>query len=461
MGKTGWLQTLRLTAVLATLGVALTAFVLNRNIDPRFYRFLQSDTGQTVAQIMGWSVEFDLPPPDIPESEMTEMELAVKRELEQIVRRGRPSHRLILDSGEKLTGRLLEVTPTYARFMETYGSSGVMAARISRGRIRAIEMMDHEIPAITYRDVRLKMEFPDFEFYLRAPYTVITDENYFHVQHSVLLLRRLHAAFTETYGSLITRPERGQGIQLLFFEEEEHYQQYANTYAPLLEHTSGFYSPKLDRLTIFNQITSGQLKDAKRELKRRERLYHRRAEDRGDYERLRLWRSDAERSILRHAEEQTRYTLRHEGTHQLLFTYGIHSTHHAENSWLIEGIPVYCEGTRLGELHRERVALLKGAQQSGKWIPLAELVDSRNPRGLFVFGGEEKVHLAYSEAWVLVHFLMQPKYRNRFFSYIRFVRDIENLDEIVSRSRVDVLAEFLDMDAASLDQAWQIYVQRM
>lgn len=446
--------------LVSAVGVGALVYVYEP-IGDRVRYFLRSRTGQTVSQIMGWSVEFDLPPLDIPEAEMSEEERDMKRRLEDLVRRGRPTHRMVLTSGEELTGKVLEVTRDHVRFMESYGSSGVMAARISRGRVGAIDQIADRIPPIVYRDIRLQMEFPSFEFYLRPPYTVVTDENYFRVQRSVQILRRLHATFMDTFGSLVTRPERGQGIQLLFFEEEEMYREYANTYAPLLEHSSGFYSPRLDRLTVFNQITSDQLKDAKGELKRRERLYRRRADTRDDYEQLRRWRNDAERSILHHAEEQTLYTLRHEGTHQLLFTYGVHSEHHAENSWLIEGIPVYCEGLTFGEMHRERVAILKAGQQSGDFIPLAELVNSRSPKGLFAFGREERVHLAYSEAWVLVHFLMQPKYRNRFFQYIRFIRDVQNLDTLSARSHADLLAEFLNTDPAGLDRAWQIYVQRM
>ena len=455
------LKTLGLALVLALLGGAIVVLLLRQNIDPRLYRFFETSPGRTVANIIGWSVDFELPPPDKPVSEMTEIERTTKRDLEAEIRALRPVHRLIMKSGEIMEGKVLSYTDETITFQETYGNSGALAAQIRRSRVSDLEVVSDPIPNITYRDVRIKMEFPEFEFHRAPPYTIITDESFFRVQHSVKVLRRLHDDFLKIFGPLVTRPERGDGIQLLFFLEEKRYRRYADRYAPQLENSSGFYSPKLDRLIVFNQITSDQLKEAKRELEQLESLYRDGAASREELDRLALWRSDVARNILGHAERQTVYTLRHEGAHQLLFTYGVHSTQHAENSWLIEGLAVYCEQERIGDLPRDRVALMKRGLRDATLIPLKELVGSRSARGLFVFGNEERVWMAYTQSWALVHFLMQHKFRDQFFAYIGQIRDPAFVEQLAATPRIEMIAAAIGLSPDQFERRFTTYIQRM
>ena len=452
---------LKLTLLFVALGAAGVYFLARQNIDLRFYRWLDSRSGRTVAQIMGWSADFELPPIDKPEEEMSEDEIALKRSLEAKVASNLPTHRIKLTNGQVLTGRITAQTESGIRFVKSFGGSGGLAATIRRDRIIEMEDLAAEAPRIFHRDVTLAREFPRFEFHKRPPYTVLTDENYFRVRRSVQTLSRLHGEFTKVFGSLITQPERGQAIQLLFFKEEKQYSRYADRYAPQLENTSGFYSPKIDRLTVYNQITSDQLRKAKRELIRKEKRLLKEAQNDEAVNQIKLWRSDADRSIQRYAEDQIQYTLRHEGAHQLFFTYGIHSTHHAENTWLIEGLSVYCEAGRIGDRIPERVALLKKYVDSEQFIDIDRLVSSRSRRGLFVFGKDELVKLAYSESWVLVHFLMQPKYRNDFFAYITYIRDPAHVDDIALRPRLEIIASFIGLSDKQLAHQWSTYVRRM
>jgi len=454
-------KTLGLTVFFIVIGSTAFFYLMRKNIDPSFYQFLESKPGRTVAKIMGWSVDFELPPTDIPESEMSDEEIHIKRELEKQMQSDHPKHHLIMKNGEVLTGRIASYNNEKITFKERYGKSGQLAIQISRSRVADVREVNELVPLITSRDVLLKMEFPEFEFHRIPPYTTITDDNFFRARKSVKLLQRLHSEFTSTFEELITRPERGDGIQLLFFIEEKRYREYAEKYAPRLENSSGFYSPKLDRLIVFNQLTSKQLRETKRELKRREKLYRRNAATPEERERVKLWRSDAARTIVRHAEEQTEFTIRHEGGHQLLFTYGIHSNHHSENTWLIEGLAVYCEGVRLGDRLRERLAIIKTHLRKNKTIPMDELVNSRSAMGLFVFGSERRVHLAYAESWALVQFFMQPKYRAKFFAYIRYIRDPKNIDHLSSPTRFHTLANAMGMDPAQLEQKWILYLQRL
>ena len=195
--KSAILRTARLAILLAILAGAGVLYLLNRNIDPRFYRFLQSKPGRTVAQIMGWSVDFELAPPDIPDSAMTEDEIQVKRHLEALIRKGRPTHELLLVDGQKMVGRLVEVTESHVKFVESYGDGGALAAGIRIERVKDVLPYAETFPDILYRDVQLHREFPDLAFYRRPPYTVVTDENFFRVEASVKVLRRLHEDFLQ------------------------------------------------------------------------------------------------------------------------------------------------------------------------------------------------------------------------------------------------------------------------
>jgi len=454
------MKTVYLTLLITAVGAALLFFMGRLNIDPRIYRYLDSGTGKAVAKIMGWSVEFDLAPPDKPEAEMTPQEIEIKRTLQQAVGSRLPTHRLVLNSGEAFEGKVLAITSKHVKFQETYGDSGAMAASIRRSRIREVRDLYKRPPEITYRDVTLRVKFPEFEFHREPPYTVVTDENYFRVQNSVKVLRRVHTGFMAIFEPLVTRPEGGDGIQLVFFAKEKEYKEYAERYAPRLENSSGFYSPKLDQLIVFNQITTGQIKAANRELKRQEKLYKKTAL-KGDMTQFEMWRDDMVRSVVHFAEQQTVYTIRHEGAHQLFFTYGVHSKHHVENSWLIEGLAVYFEPDRPGDRIPDRLALVHQHYSENTMIPLDELIESRAPQGLFVFGKEERVSLAYAESWILVHFLMQPRHRNDFFNYIRFIRDPKNLDEVTLHSRIELLARELNLTEGQLHRRWLTYIDRM
>ncbi len=451
-------RTLRLAVLFTLLGLAALLYLWNRNIDPRFYRFLETRPGAGLARVMGWDHTFNLPPLDLPESEMTEEELAIKRELEARVLAEQPTHELTLRTGQTLRGSLVSETAHAVTFREQYGAAGELAVTIRRERVQQIVPLDLPIPRVYYRDVLFQKEFPSFVLYRRPPYTIVTDESFFRVEHSIRILERMHRDFLYLFEPVIVQPERGENIQVLFFSDENAYSRYQRAHAPRMESSSGFYSPQLDRLVIFNQISSAQLREARERMDLQERAFRRTATDPEALEALAAWRRDTERNLQRYAEEQTQFTLRHEGAHQLFFTYGVHSTHQAENTWLVEGLAVFCEASRVGLREPDRVSTVKGHARDETLIPLAELLASRSPRGFFVYGGAERVSLAYAQSWSIVHFLMQPQYREGFFDFIRFVRDPANVQAVATRPQIELLAEFLSMSPESFERLWREYI---
>lgn len=452
-------RTLRLAVLLTLLGLAALLFIWNRNVDPRFYRFLETRMGVGLARAMGWDQAFNLPPLDIPESEMTSEELALKREIEARVLSEKPTHELTLRTGQTLRGALVSETADAVTFREQYGASGELAVTFRRERIQQIVPLDLPIPRVYYRDVLFQQEFPTFTLFRRPPYTIVTDESFFRVESSVRIIERMHRDFLYLFEPLIRKPERGENIQVLFFTDERAYSRYQQAHAPRMESSSGFYSPRLDRLVIFNQISSAQLREARERMDVQERAFRRTATDPEALEQLAGWRRDMERNLQRYAEEQTQFTLRHEGAHQLFFTYGVHSTHHAENTWLVEGLAVFCEASRVGVREPDRVSTVKGHARENTLIPLAELLASRSPRGFFVYGGAERVSLAYAQSWSIVHFLMQPQYREGFFDFVRFVREPDNVQAVATRPQIELLCEFLSMSPESFERLWLEYIQ--
>lgn len=458
--KTKVIRTLRLAVLLTILGIVLLFFLRNRNFDPRFYRFLESKIGQSMASVLGWTDPFELPPLDKPESEFTDEELKVKRDLMKQVVVEMPTHELLLDTGEIMRGRIVGDNAANITFKEEYGRVGEMAVSIRRSRVKEVVELNEVPPAIHYRDVRFQMEFPTFRLYRRPPFTIVTDASFFRVQNSVRLLDRLHSDFMHLFEPLVTRPERGGSIQVLFFLDEDMYHEYQSRNAPNLENSSGFYTPALDRLVIFNQRSSGQLKAAKKRLRMQERAFLEVADTVEEQKRLELWLQDSERNIALYAEQQTELATRHEGAHQLFFTYGVHSTHHAENSWLVEGLAVFCEADRIGLREETRVSLLQKHRKADSLLPFRELLESRSPRGLFVFGKDTKVNLAYAQSWSVIHFLLQPKYRDAFFDYVRWLRNPDNVSAVAKESHVDRLAEYLRMTPEQFEELWLRYVER-
>ncbi|OQA25531.1 MAG: hypothetical protein BWY59_01745 [Verrucomicrobia bacterium ADurb.Bin345] len=454
---------IRVAILMAAFLAAWVLYLWNLRQDPRFYRFVGTRSGRTLARVFSWH-ESRPPVPfsEKSEQQMTADELAVKRRLEEEIAGERPTHRLELKDGNEWIGRLLEETAAHVVFSETYGESGGVSVSVPRSQIRSIRVLDTKPPAVSYRDVRFRMEFPALRFYKRAPYSILTDESYFRVEATVNELVRLYREFIVVFGDLVTVTNRMDDIQLLFFSQAESYRAYQEQYAPHMPNSTGFYNPWVDRLVVFNQVTAPHVSRARDWVAREEARYReqyagqpRAQEQIGDWRR----RTDAE--IARFAEVQTLNTIRHEGAHQLFFSLGVHSAHRIENEWVFEGLAVYCETGRPGEKDAGRVRALREAEAAGRLIPLADLVDLRSPLGLGAVGDPARVDLAYAQAWSLVHFLMQDAYRESFFRYLRQVRDPRNFESVRRTRAMRMLTRALGVSPARLEELWREHVRAL
>lgn len=453
---------LRVSLLLAVFYFAYVLLDMSREADPRFYYFLDSPLGRKMADLFKWrGGQGEDVPENKPDAAWTAAELAARTALEDRARAELPTHRLLLVGGQQMVGRITAETPGSITFTEQYGDSGEMAMTLDRRRVRSFETLPVKPPAVTYRDVRFHLEFPDMNFYKRPPYSIVTDESYFQVESTVRVLRDLHREFMDVFGPLVDAGRRNESVQVLFFSREEPYRAYQRQYAGNLENAIGFYSVWLGRLVLFNQLSSRMYEEAQQQVQAEEEAHLRMAESAEHRAAIRNWRNDVDRQLTGLAAEQTRTTVRHEGAHQLFYDTGIHSSFRAENDWLVEGLAGYCETPRLGDRDPHRAALLHRQREANQLIPLEQLVNSRSTSGLMVFGQNEQVEAAYAQSWCLVHLLMQKEYRERFFSYLRFVRDPANLKEIVRVTGQDVLCRCLGVSPAVLQQAYLAHLDAL
>ena len=115
----------------------------------------------------------------------------------------------------------------------------------------------------------------------------------------------------------------------------------------------------------------------------------------------------------------------------------------------------------MGAVIRERVDTLKARSKMGGLIPLSKLVNHRSARGYFDLGSPDEIDLAYSEAWSLVHFLMQPPRREAFSDYIRYVRDKGHFKAILKKPRYLLLSQRMGYSEKELEAAWLNYLQKL
>ncbi|HOW97500.1 MAG TPA: DUF1570 domain-containing protein [Kiritimatiellia bacterium] len=450
---------LRLAVLSGLLGGTLLLLYWNRIGDPRFYRFLETDAGRWMAGTFRWyGAEAPFIPDERDESRMTPEEIATLRRMEERVRAEQPTHELLFTDGQALQGRVIEERPQEVVFVRTYGDSAEVTAVIPRRRLESIRRLEPPAPSISYRDVRFQMEFPDLNYYRRPPYSLLTDESFFRVEETVEILEVLHEQFVGIWRGLMEEARPDRSIQVLFFSRQDAFRAYQRQHAPRMESSAGFYSPRLDRLVLFNQRGSERVAELRRQVEEEE-ARHRAGRLAPEVEaRLREWRRQTDQDIEQLAENQTRATIRHEGAHQLFYDFGIHSRHGVEGEWLIEGMATYCEHSPIGAADPTRLNSLRQALEEGRLIGFEELVNLRDESGLLSFGVEERIGLAYDQAWGLVHFLMQPERRNAFFGYLRYLRDPGAFREIRKTGPLALLCRFLEMAPDELWQQWLEYI---
>ncbi|MFP6906757.1 MAG: DUF1570 domain-containing protein [Verrucomicrobiota bacterium] len=457
MVKRKFPRTLRLLLLSGTLSVLFVLYLYNRTHDPRLYEFLNASPGRALDGVFEMA-----PKPDVvgdkEVSAWTFEEKTTHQDIERAVLAEQAEDLIVCHDGRIIKGKILSESQSSVAIMQTFGAAASMRFKLKRADISRIETHAVQPVNISYRDVRFRMEFPAMKFYCRPPFTIVTTENFFDVEKAIRNLERLHSDVLNSFGPLIEQPSRGKSIQIVFFSREKQFCAYRKKHAPNLGYSAGFYSPGLDRLVLFDQTSSSEMVVAKQHLAGMRSAYMREHTSHSGRAGVYKWHQKLKQKLTRLGREETERVFRHEGAHQLFYTYGIHSEHHAENLWLLEGLATYCESSVPGTNPYHAVHELKEAHRLNDLLSWPKLVNYRSTQGFARLVRNDRVGMAYSQSWLLTHWLMQPGNRDGFFAYIRFVRDPVNARDLARMNHFDRLAAFVGMTPREIPPALEAHL---
>jgi len=384
-----------------------------------------------------------------PPARLTPAQQAIQHRLSEQLQADRPTHRLVLHSGQTVEGQLLAESARAIRFREPHGYSGHITASYDRNAIRRIESIPAADFQITDDDARLAAEFPAFHFRKVPPYSLVTDESYSEVERTLRILTELRRQFEDHFAALHSPPTQPLAAQVVLFAREDAFREYARRTAPGLAGSAGFFRHADHRLVLLNQLGSRQYTEFQSRLTDR---WQRVAAEPRAQQHLAAWRSH----VTLEARSLNERLIRHEGAHQLFHACGIHSAAGIEPTWLTEGLAQYCEPTEIGRRHPALAARLLALQHAATLIPLRELLNHRTADGFFDFG-QDRVESAYAQSWALVYWLMQPPRRERFHSLLQHYRQSADFDP----DPAETLARHLGASVAEIERDWRAFLPRL
>ncbi len=447
------------------LGLLAYTFQLvrwNRDTDPRFYRFLGTPPGQFLSRVMDWPNLHLIPTLDKPLEEYTDEERLIRIKLESQLENAWPTHVLTLNSGEQEYVRVVGRSASGLDIQSHFGGRGRLVRFIPRSTLQSEVPYTDPPPRVTWRDVSFQMEYPDFHLEYFGHYTVLTDAPYFQVESSVHELETLRTQFMKEMGELVRFPKADQGLQVLFFRNEEQYRTHQMDSAPELSSSAGYYSPTEDRMVVFNQMHSETAKEIRKEVDDKIQQMLAQSTSSGDRRHILNMQVAVEDQMRARGEMETRATLRHEAAHHLAYTHGIHSWIHAENAWLIEGLAVYFEPPKPGQVPMSHINTLIRLSHEDRIPRLRDLMQVRLPKDFQLELRDVTTAEAYALSWTLFHFCMQPENREGFFDYLRMLQDPADIPGLMNASRSSLLAQHLGFESeALLERTWRKHLQRL
>jgi hypothetical protein len=173
---------------------------------------------------------------------LTTAQDALKGRLEAQLAADAVTCRLTLRNHQIVDGRILSQSPGQITFREGYGYSGSIVSVYRRSDVARITPLTPPSNEVTREDVMLGEEFPGYHFVKNGPYSVVTDAPYTEVERTLRSLTDLRRQFKERFAPLIRDRDADRNIQVIFFNSEEPFREYARKVAPVLEASAGFYS---------------------------------------------------------------------------------------------------------------------------------------------------------------------------------------------------------------------------
>ena len=446
----------RIVAILVVVLLAARLLHWNQNMDPRFFRFLGTETGMTLARVMNWPNLHDQIEVDKSLEDHTEDERLWRQRITKRVQKSWPTHLLVLTNGEEKQVQLESYSSERLQVVERFGSRGRMVSTVERAEIEDLRLFTEPMPKVTWRDVRFQMEFPTYELTYSGHYTVLTDAPYYQIANSVQALENVRDQFFDIFQPLIRFPKQEEALQLLYFTLEDDYRAHQEAHAPELAQSLGYYSPLEDRMVMFNHEFSKQTEDVRAHVQEEVDFLIEHSTTKREKSRIQRMHEKVQDQIRERAIRETLSTLRHEGAHHLAYTHGLHSWIHAENAWLIEGLATYFESTTPGYPIPAYQGVLRHLEMNDRMPALADLVAVRLPADFEQDLPGIKAHEAYALSWSLFRLCMAPHHREAFFGYLKTIQDPEDLGKLMRTPRIEVLASSLGRTPEELEREWRL-----
>ncbi len=364
----------------------------------------------------------------------------VQQQLETMLAGREPPMRMVFDRGKVMDGRVVEERPDSVVFAGQLGLSGEVTAAIDRERIVSLGPRQFTLPEITLRDVRFRRAFPDKQFYIRPPFTILTEESFFSVERIIEQQQILYDRFVDLFRPLLNGA-RLDGIQLLILSSADEFELCRLQAGGVEKGASGFYSILENRLIVLQQRDAEWVKDGHRQIAAAAAQEQKKMKTPGGLELLRRWKNEARSRLDARAGATTQNILRHEGTHHLCYSLGVLNRRETARGWVSEGLATWFETGRPGTAADSRVHELKEAAAAGKLLSLEQLTSLSKCTGA----------LQYAQAWALTNLLMQPEYRSGFFAYLAQIRQDP---APYPGGPVDELCRFLTVGSREFERRW-------
>lgn len=381
-----------------------------------------------------------------PEENMgwTATDRMVQGQLEELIAGREPPMKMVLNDGREMNGRVIRENAESVEFARQLGLNGEMTMAVSRDRIVSLQPRKIKLPEITLRDVRFYRDWPDKQFYKLSPFTVITKESYSSVKQIIEQQRALYDRFTTCFVPLINEP-RKSGIQLLILSDPDEFELCRIQSDGVGKGSAGFYNLQQDRLIVLHQRNADWVKEGRRQIDDAAKKYRPKMKTEAGLNLLERWKEKARARLNAQAGMTTRNILRHEGTHQLCYSFGVLNKLETSRGWISEGLATWFETERPGAGGESRIRELKNASEKNKLKTLRQLMTLKH----CVSG------LDYAQAWALTDLLMQPEYRPGFFAYLAQVRQFPQ----PSADPVEELCGFLSIGPQEFQRRWLEHIR--
>lgn len=344
---------------------------------------------------------------------------------------------VVLRDGRKFEGAKTAEDEKTVTFRQLFGKSGALESKIAKSDILEIKPLTRGAATITDDEVLINKTFPDFNFTRTGEYSFFSDEDYFRARDVASLLLGLRDGVAKVFDPVIEK-DADRRIYVLVFGDGEKFYALCNAVAPYLRGAVGFYSPEANYLVVYDFFNGKFFREFNSELRKVQK-------DLKQEDAATLQSVQSRFALDLKAENIS--VVRHEGSHQLSFDYGIFKDD-VSDTWAVEGFAEYCSTPYVGKLRQEQVDHVAQAINDKQYIPLDRLF-GLSERAAFYRQSGYMTALSYAESWAYFYYLMQPQYRLKFFDYLNAVKQQKVKD---AKARTELFSRTMGISTEALDK---------